>query len=44
MTLSNVKDTKYIEVCLDNIVMESHYESEDEKPPRHSKSGQNKDL
>ena len=44
MKLSNVKDTKKIEVFLAEKVTEINYSCEDEKPPRHSKNGKMKYL
>ena len=44
MKFSNVKDTKPFEDFLVENMMETHYESEDEKPPRHSQAGKIKDL
>ena len=44
MTLSNVKYTKNIDVFLVANVMETHYESNDENPPRHSEAVQPRDL
>ena len=44
MTLSNVKYTKTIDDLLVENVMETHYESNDENPPRHSEAVQSRDL
>ena len=44
MAFSNVKDTEPFEDFLVENIMENHYESEDEKPPRHSQAGKIRDL
>ena len=44
MKLSNVNDTKNIDIILVENILETHYKSEDENPTRHSEAGKSKDL
>ena len=39
MKLSNVNDTKNIDIILVENILETHYKSEDENPTRHSEAG-----
>ena len=44
ISLSNGKYTKNIKDSLIENILETHYESKDEKSPRHIESGQTKDF